>query len=123
MGFRIAGVCHVYKWDAEHPQRPQRLDMRNDLRNHSATGPEWGYCGSGPAQLALALVADALDDDGRALDIYQRVKTRLQVMMPRDCWSLTQDQVCGLVLEVEQDHCNEEERLARLNSRKEGREG
>jgi len=34
----------------------KRLDPRNDIRNHSPAGFEWGYCGSGPAQLALALV-------------------------------------------------------------------
>ena len=30
------------------------LDPRFDLWNHSPTGFEWGYGGSGPAQLALA---------------------------------------------------------------------
>ena len=35
------------------------LDPRLDLANHSPTGFEWGYGGSGPAQLALALLADA----------------------------------------------------------------
>ena len=31
------------------------LNPRLDLYNHSPTGFEWGYCGSGPAQLALAI--------------------------------------------------------------------
>ena len=39
------------------------LDPRPDLRNHSPTGFEWGYGGSGPAELALALLADHFDDD------------------------------------------------------------
>lgn len=47
------------------------LDPRLDLANHSPTGLSWGYEGSGPAQLSLALLADALDDDERALKIYQ----------------------------------------------------
>ena len=34
------------------------LSPRNDLFNHSPSGFEWGYPGSGPAQLALALLAD-----------------------------------------------------------------
>ena len=38
------------------------LDSRRDLWNHSPTGFEWGYCGSGPAQLALALLADHLGE-------------------------------------------------------------
>jgi hypothetical protein len=33
----------------------QPLDPRHDLYNHSPDGFEWGYHGSGPAQLALAL--------------------------------------------------------------------
>lgn len=33
------------------------LELRLDLCNHSPTGFEWGYGGSGPAQLALAILA------------------------------------------------------------------
>ena len=40
------------------------LDSRLDMRNHSPTGFEWGYGGSGPAQLALALAASRLPDSG-----------------------------------------------------------
>ena len=38
-----------------------------DLVNHSPDGTEWGYAGSGPAQLALALLAHALADDALAV--------------------------------------------------------
>jgi hypothetical protein len=34
------------------------LPIRLDLRNHSPTGFEWGYRGSGAAQLSLAILAD-----------------------------------------------------------------
>lgn len=34
------------------------LNPRNDVRNHSPDGFAWGYGGSGPAQLALALLCD-----------------------------------------------------------------
>jgi hypothetical protein len=43
-------------------ERP--LTPRLDLWNHSPTGFEWGYGGSGPAQLALALLADHLGKPG-----------------------------------------------------------
>jgi len=46
------------------------------LRNHSPTGFEWGYRGSGPAQLALALCADMLASEEQALDCYQLFKAR-----------------------------------------------
>ena len=52
-------------------ERP--LAPRNDLRDHSPTGFSWGYAGSGPAQLALALVADAVDDE-TAIRHYQAFK-------------------------------------------------
>jgi hypothetical protein len=52
-------------------------DPRFDLRRHSPTGFEWGYGGSGPAQLALALAADLLGDDDRAQDVYQALKFQI----------------------------------------------
>ena len=47
------------------------LDPRYDLKQLSATGFEWTYEGAGPAQLALALLADHLGDDARALGLYE----------------------------------------------------
>lgn len=49
------------------------LDPRLDLKNHSPTGFGWGYSGSGPAQLALAILADLFDDQ-TALQHYQKFK-------------------------------------------------
>jgi len=42
------------------------LSPRHDLHRHSPTGYDWGYPGSGPAQLALGLLSDVLR--GQALD-------------------------------------------------------
>jgi hypothetical protein len=68
------------------------LNPRLDLYNHSPTGFEWGYCGSGPAQLALAIVADHLADDRQALDVYQRFKWAVIVELPRNrSWTLTRE--------------------------------
>lgn len=50
------------------------LPLRLDLYNHSPSGFETGYNGSGPAQLALALLADALGDDARALTLHHRFR-------------------------------------------------
>lgn len=41
-------------------EAPRSLDPRLHVINHSPTGFAWGYWGSGPAQLAFALIADAL---------------------------------------------------------------
>lgn len=39
------------------------LPLRLDLWNHSPTGFEFGYGGSGPAQLALAILSDCCGDE------------------------------------------------------------
>lgn len=57
------------------------LDPRLDLANHSPDGFQWGYAGSGPTQLALALVADATGDDELAKRTYQRFKFEIVVGM------------------------------------------
>lgn len=41
-------------------QEPLHAGPSQKLWNHSPTGFEWGYGGSGPAQLALAILLDAL---------------------------------------------------------------
>src|SRR3954447_24435708 len=48
------------------------LPPRLDLRSLSKAGFEWTYEGAGPAQLALALLADHLGDDHAALALYER---------------------------------------------------
>ena len=49
-----AGPGTVVREDANGVWTP--LDPRYDLRNHSPTGFAWGYGGSGPSQLALAIL-------------------------------------------------------------------
>lgn len=44
------------------------------LYNHSPDGFEWGYGGSGPAQLALAILYDFTGDRDLALKNYQDFK-------------------------------------------------
>jgi hypothetical protein len=53
------------------------LDPRSDLRNHSPDGFNWGYGGSGPAQLSLALTADVLLNPWFAERTYQALKQRV----------------------------------------------
>ncbi len=70
------------------------LDPRLELISHSPSGFQWGYPGSGPAQLALAIIADATGDDNLALASYQRFKQEVIVGLPVK-WSLTHEQVLG----------------------------
>jgi hypothetical protein len=50
------------------------LNPRNDLCNHSPNGFEWGYEGSGPAQLALAILADHLEGRSELLGVPRPTK-------------------------------------------------
>lgn len=58
------------------------------LANHSPTGFEWGYGGSGPAQLALAILFDCYGPDV-ALNGYQSFKQEVVAKMPGGGWELT----------------------------------
>src|SRR5262245_20531069 len=76
------------------------LDPRYDLRNHSPDGYEWGYAGSGPAQLALALLADASGDDEYALQNYLKLKGRLVAGLTESVWRLSSEEI---MMEAEKD--------------------
>jgi hypothetical protein len=69
------------------------LNPRWDLRNHSPDGFNWGYGGSGPAQLALAIVAAVLGDDALALELYQSYKHHLIAGISVDNWRLPASEV------------------------------
>jgi hypothetical protein len=73
--------------------RKRELNPRLDLRSHSPTGFEWGYGGSGPAQLALALVADACGRRLAKAAIYQRVKAAIVAGLPHDGWTLSEEEI------------------------------
>jgi len=61
----------------------KRLNPRHDLRNHSPDGFAWGYGGSGPAQLALAILADCTDDE-TAQKYYQDFKFAVIGVLAQD---------------------------------------
>jgi Family of unknown function (DUF6166) len=65
------------------------LNPRLDLWNHSPNGFEWGYGGSGPAQLALALLADHFGNGEQALQVYQSFKWQVVSALPHLEWTLT----------------------------------
>jgi len=69
------------------------LNPRHDIRNHSPDGFAWGYGGSGPAQLALALLCDAIGVE-RAEKLYQQFKFSVIARLPQDAgWTFTVEQV------------------------------
>lgn len=46
--------------NSDYSKNVEKLDPRYDLRDHSQDGFEWGYVGSGPSQLAIALCSHVL---------------------------------------------------------------
>ena len=68
------------------------LPPRQDLRLLSKAGFEWTYEGAGPAQLALALLADHLGDDQAALRQYERFMREVVAHLD-NAWRLTSAEI------------------------------
>lgn len=67
---------------------------------HSPSGFEWGYGGSGPSQLALALLLDVLNDEDAALAAHQAFKWEVIARLPEEGWTMTTEDIeAWLVLE------------------------
>ena len=64
------------------------LNPRFDLKRYSPAGFEWTYEGDGPRQLALALLADHLGDDARAVALTERFMREV-VSVLDNAWLLT----------------------------------
>ncbi|MGH9238783.1 MAG: DUF6166 domain-containing protein [Vicinamibacterales bacterium] len=85
------GSCRVY---IEQPETPRvRLYHRSSGVSHSPTGFEWGYGGSGPAELARALVKDVTGDQEPPAHLYQRFKFRVVGALPQAGWRLSEDEI------------------------------
>ena len=101
VGERTETGCEVDVIDKASPMGGYPLDPRRDLRNHSPDGFEWGYAGSGPAQLSLALLADALGDDEKAQQFYQDFKFKVVGRLASDNWELSQEDIRQSVAAIE----------------------
>jgi hypothetical protein len=86
------------------------LPLRLDLVNHSPTGFAWGYSGSGPAQLALAILADWMACDQAARALHQRFKAAAIARLQGNHWVIT-DTDLARIFEV---MCRERPWLSRL---------
>ncbi len=68
------------------------LNPLTHLRNHSPSGLEWGYGGSGPAQLAFALAVDVAGVKAGSA-VYQRLKWFLVARLPLTRWLISASRV------------------------------
>ena len=79
------------------------LDPRFDIRRFSPAGFEWTYVGDGPRQLALAMLADHLGDERRALALTKGFM-RSVVAELDNAWRMTSDEI-ALAVEQLQAGC------------------
>lgn len=79
-----------------------RLDAGRSLevRNHSPDGFQIGYGGSGPSQLALALLLDVTDDEEVACRHYQDFKNEVTSNLEPG-WSLSVEVIENFIEERE----------------------
>lgn len=89
-GMRVDGRAVVLNLTERRRLDP---DRSLDVVRHSPSGFEWGYGGSGPAQLACALLLDYYDDAAFAREHYQAFKNAVVSGLacdgPDDAWHLT----------------------------------
>ena len=68
------------------------LVTENSVITHTPTGFEWGYAGSGPLQLALAILADCCDD-ATALNLHHSFKWTIITELRPDGFVLSEAEV------------------------------
>jgi len=78
--------------DGRIGQVPLDPSPSQKLYNHSPDGFQWGYGGSGPAQLALALLLDVTGDGKLSVQLHQHFK-RDFVATWGESWLIDADQI------------------------------
>lgn len=80
------------------------LDPRMDLALCSPDGLSWGYPGSGPAQLAVAMLMEVLGDWERVQRIRHRFHDRLLARIPQNRnWTADGADILAIALEIERE--------------------
>lgn len=78
----------------------QALPLYLNEINHSPTGFEWGYYGSGPSQLAYAILRSYFGEREKAEELYTQFKSDFIAVLPSSTsdrafcdWVITESQV------------------------------
>ena len=100
-GQRIDGVCLVTR--DGHPLSPR---WSLTIRNHSPAGFNWGYEGSGPAQLALAILLEETTVQEAQL-LYQWFKRSAIARIATDKWGMTSEGIQVLLARLRAEHPEE----------------
>lgn len=78
------------------------LAERLDIVPYSKGGFEWTYEGAEPSQLALALLADHLGDDEKALELCQPFMRAVVANLEND-WTLTSEDIDQAIEKIAQE--------------------
>jgi len=75
------------------------------IHNHSPDGFNWGYGGSGPAQLALGILLDYYGKASEKWKLYQQFKWRVIATLPQEeNWTLTGGEIDVIMAELTDEH-------------------
>ncbi len=98
----VEGVCDG-DWDSAHVLIDgARLEPERSLKvwNHSPSGFAWGYAGSGPAQLALAILLELNVPEEEAVRLHQSFKFKFIATLPQNGgWEIDTDDIDRWVAE------------------------
>jgi len=84
--------------------RVRPLEPRFDLANFSPDGLSWGYGGSGPSQLAVAMLMEVLGDWNRVAPLWGRFRDRFVARLPRGAnWTADGGDILAIAQEMERN--------------------
>lgn len=75
------------------------------IERHSPDGFEWGYGGSGPADLALSILADLYDME-TANEYYQEFKFQFIASLKRNEWEISEREIADWLEKVRASSIN-----------------
>lgn len=87
-----------FEWKVQKNGSRFRADARRKIQNLPLDGFSWGYIGSGPSQLSLALLVDAGLEESKAMALHNLFLWR--VVSSWDIngeWKITTDEICQWV--------------------------
>jgi len=91
-GFGHTGHVTVLSFD-DGAVESRTLRLRLDEVNHSPTGFAWGYGGSGPAQLAYAILRDFTGDPSTACRFHQEFKRSIIQALRPGAWTIDGERI------------------------------
>lgn len=98
-GIRVGSVCSVVVQMVEEGKVENETYPLRHISRHSPDGFQWGYGGSGPSDLALAIMTDYFSRQGvvksleEANGCYQDFKWDFIAKLAEDGWSITDEQI------------------------------